>query len=253
MGLRINSETIDSLDVSFGIREVRWETETGFWLNGKNIKLKGVADHLEAGPVGAASPDELIRWKVQLLKEMGCNAIRCAHNPQVRRFYEICDEMGMLVMDEIFDGWKQKAAEDYGHQAFADWWERDLRAWLEAHRNHPSIIIWSLGNETRGDVGAELVRVCHELDPHRLTTSGHSGTGFMDVEGVNGSSEKMAFWQKLLASPREKPFVSTEAFAARRLPPFRFGKLLSAIVTSLLGKLRRCSIEWNHQRYRNRG
>lgn len=205
--LRVGNKVQDEHPTRFGIRSIRWDAKTGFWLNGKNVKLRGVCDHLECGPVGAASPDELIRWKLGLLKEMGCNAVRTAHNPQVPAFYDACDELGLLVMDEIFDGWMKKAAEDYGKQAFEQWWERDLRDWLVRDRNHPCVIIWSLGNETHGDVGADLVRVCHEVDPSRLTTSGHSGSDVMDVLGVNGHSEKMHFFD----TPPEKPFVSTEA------------------------------------------
>jgi len=202
-----DQSTIDEVSIRFGIRTIRWDRDTGFWLNEKNIKLLGVADHSEAGPIGAAYPDELLRWKIQQLKDMGCNAIRTAHNPQTPKFYDLCDEMGMLVMDEIFDGWQRKASEDYGKQAFAEWWERDLRAWLKRDRNHPSVIIWSVGNETRGEVAKELVRVCHEMDPTRLVTSGHSGSEHMDVEGVNGHSEEQQFFEK----QPEKPFVSTEA------------------------------------------
>lgn len=200
--------TGDEVLTRFGVRDIRWMTDTGFWLNGENIKLLGVADHLEAGPVGAAIPDELNRWKIQLLKDMGCNAIRVAHNPQVPAFYDLCDELGMLVMDEIFDGWSRKAKEDYGKQAFKEWWERDLRAWLKANRNHPSVIIWSLGNETGGQIAKSLVEVCHEMDPTRPTTSGHSGSNHMDVYGVNGGSESPEFFKKKRPS---KPFVSTEA------------------------------------------
>ena len=203
----VGRKAVDELNTNFGIRDIRWDKDTGFWLNGKNVKLKGVCEHLEGGPVGAAFPDDLIRWKLNLLKEMGCNAIRCAHNPQVPTFYDLCDEMGMLVMDEIFDGWKQKAPNDYGSQAFNEWWERDLRAWIKRDRNHPSVIIWSLGNETGGAVGSDLVRVCHEMDPTRLTTSGHSGSEAMDVFGVNGHSEKQHFYDH---AP-DKPFVATEA------------------------------------------
>jgi beta-galactosidase len=205
--LKIDGVSIDQRRTSFGVRTVRWDKDTGFWLNEKNIKLLGVADHLEAGPVGAAYPKELLRWKVQLLKDMGCNAIRTAHNPQVPDFYDICDELGMLVMDELFDGWLRKADQDYGKQAFDEWWERDLRTWLKANRNHPSIFIWSLGNETKGDIGAELVKACHELDPTRLTTSGWAGPDVVDVLGVNGHSERQHFFDH---AP-EKPFVSTEA------------------------------------------
>ena len=198
----------DEVTTRFGIRTLRWETDTGFWLNGRVVKLKGVADHSEAGPVGAAYPDELLRWKIQQLKDMGCNAIRTAHNPQTPVFYDLCDELGMLVMDEIFDGWKRKAAEDYGKQAFVEWWERDLRAWLKRDRNHPCIFVWSMGNETRGEVAPKLVKVCHEMDPTRLVTSGHSGSEHMDIEGVNGYSETMGFFK---THKPHKPFVSTEA------------------------------------------
>lgn len=198
----------DVVDTDFGIREIHWDAQTGFWLNGCNVKLRGVCEHLEGGPVGAAWPDELIRWKLQLLKNMGCNAIRTAHNPQVPRFYELCDKMGIIVMDEVFDGWRRKAVYDYGQQSFDQWWERDLRACLKRDRNHPSVVIWSVGNETSGKVAPDLVRVCHEMDPSRLVTSGYSAPAFMDVYGVNGDSEK----QKFFSSKRpDKPFIATEA------------------------------------------
>ena len=182
----VHGAATDTKRTKFGIRNIRWEPKTGFWLNGRVVKLLGVADHLEAGPIGMAYPDELLRWKLQLLKDMGCNAIRTAHNPQVPKFYELCDELGILVMDEIFDGWKRKAPFDYGQQAFAKWWQRDLDDWIVANRNHPCIVIWSLGNETHGKIGEQLVERCHGLDPTRPVTSGSSDTQFMDVEGVNG-------------------------------------------------------------------
>jgi len=213
----------DEVSTRFGIRTIRWEAETGFWLNGKVVKLKGVADHSEAGPVGAAYPDELLRWKLQQIKDMGCNSIRTAHNPQTPVFYDLCDEMGILVMDELFDGWMRKAPQDYGKQAFVEWWERDLRSWLRRDRNHPCVIVWSMGNETRGEVASELVRVCHEMDPTRLVTSGHAGSENMDIDGVNGMSETTRFFEnykhtKMSETTRffanhktTKPFVSTEA------------------------------------------
>lgn len=206
--IKSNLSTGDEVKTTFGVRKIEWKTDTGFWINGKNTKLLGVADHLEGGPVGAAYSDELIRWKIQQLKDMGCNAIRVAHNPQVPEFYKACDEMGMLIMDEIFDGWRRKANQDYGKQAFEKRWEMDLRTWLKANRNYPSVIIWSLGNETKGDVAKDLVAVCHELDPTRLTTSGHSGSEHMDVYGINGHSESPHFFK---THKPKKPFVATEA------------------------------------------
>lgn len=199
---------LDEVTTRFGIREIRWEAETGFWLNGRVLKLRGVADHLECGPVGAAVPESLLRWRLERLRAMGVNAIRTAHNPQVPRFYELCDEMGLIVMDEIFDGWSRKAPEDYGARFFDTHWEKDLRDWLRRDRNHPSIVIWSVGNETAGPVAADLVRVCHEMDPSRLVTSGHSGSEHMDVLGINGHSEKQSFFRTHVP---DRPFVATEA------------------------------------------
>lgn len=201
-------KVVDTVRTRFGLREIKWDTATGFWINGRNIKLLGVAEHLEGGPVGAAWSEPMIRWKLQLLKDMGCNAIRTAHNPQVPRFYELCDELGILVMDEIFDGWNQKAPEDYGKQAFAEWHRRDIHDWIRRDRNHPSIVIWSVGNETKGPEAADMVRLCHELDPTRLVTSGHSGSEHMDVFGVNGYSERKGFFTE---KRPDKPFVATEA------------------------------------------
>lgn len=204
-------ELIDQVSTSFGVRTISWEVETGFHLNGKQTKLLGVCEHYEGGPVGGAWPRPLLKWKLMKLKDMGVNAVRTAHNPAPPMFYELCDELGIMVMDEIFDGWSKKAPEDYGKQAFDDWWEKDLSEWIERNRNHPSIIIYSLGNETKGDIAAQLVAKCHELDPSRLVTSGHSGSDFMDVFGVNGHSEKMSFYENPEEHLKNKPFIATEA------------------------------------------
>lgn len=203
-----DGQVIDECRERFGFRTIEWKPETGFWLNGKQTKLRGVCEHLEGGPVGAAWTENLMRWKIKKLKEMGCNAIRTAHNPQLPMFYDICDELGILVMDEAFDGWRQKAKEDYGKQAFDSWWETDLRAMVRRDRNHPSVVIYSTGNETRGEVAKDLVRICHEEDPTRLVTSGHSASAEMDVFGVNGYSEKQSFI--LNYQPEGKAFVGTE-------------------------------------------
>ncbi|MDW7695773.1 DUF4982 domain-containing protein [Flammeovirgaceae bacterium SG7u.111] len=206
--LWVNNKLVDEVVTNYGIRKIEWKNETGFWLNGKNTKLLGVCEHYEGGPVGGAWTKPLLRWKLELLKKMGVNAIRTAHNPYPPMFYDLCDEMGLLVMDEIFDGWKRKAREDYGAQAFSSWWEADLTEWMKRNRNHPSIVIYSLGNETRGEIGEKLVAKCHEIDSTRLVTSGHSASQYMDVFGVNGGSEKQGFYTK---KRPDKPFVATEA------------------------------------------
>ncbi|CAH8296251.1 beta-galactosidase [Mariniflexile fucanivorans] len=206
--LKIKNKVIDEVESTLGIRSIAWKTDTGFWLNGKVTKLLGVSEHYEGGPLGGAWTKPLLRWKLGLLKDMGVNAIRTAHNPAPPMFYDLCDELGIMVMDEIFDGWSQKAKEDYGKQAFDAWWKQDMSEWLLRNRNHPSIIIYSVGNETRGEIGEELVALCHELDPTKPVTSGHSSSEFMDVFGVNGGSEKTGFFSE---KRPEKPFVSTEA------------------------------------------
>jgi len=198
----------DEITIPFGIRSIRWDKNTGFHLNGEVVKLKGVCEHLTGGPVGGAWPEPLIEWKLQLLKSMGCNAIRTSHNPQIPAFYDLCDQLGILVMDEIFDGWSKKADQDYGAHDFKDWWRKDLSAWIRRDRNHPSIIIWSVGNETHGPVAEDIVKLCHQLDPTRLVTSGASGSHAMDVLGVNGRSEGQKFFKE---GPFNKPFVATEA------------------------------------------
>lgn len=204
-------KVVDQVITNFGFKTVKWESKTGFWLNGKNVKLKGVCEHWEGGPVGGAWTKPLLRWKLQSLKDMGINAIRPSHNPTPPMFYDICDEIGLLVMDEIFDGWHKKAPQDYGKQAFNQWWKRDVTEWITRDRNHASIFVWSLGNETHSPIGPELVKYGKRLDPTRLFTSGAGNPEDMDIQGVNGGSETKSFINKKNKQELEKPFISTEA------------------------------------------
>ena len=201
-------KVIDEIETTFGFKTVEWKTESGFWLNGENVKLKGVCEHWEGGPVGGAWTKPMLRWKLQSLKDMGINAIRPSHNPTPPMFYDICDEIGLLVMDEIFDGWHKKAPQDYGKQAFDEWWQRDVKEWITRDRNHPSIFVWSLGNETHSDVAPEMVKFGKSLDPTRLFTSGAGNPEDMDIQGVNGGSETKSFIE---GKTFDKPFISTEA------------------------------------------
>ena len=201
-------KVIDEIETRFGFKTVKWETKTGFWLNGENVKLKGVCEHWEGGPVGGAWTKPMLRWKLQNLKDMGINAIRPSHNPTPPMFYDICDEIGLLVMDEIFDGWHKKAPQDYGKQAFNEWWKRDVKEWITRDRNHASIFVWSLGNETHSAIAPEMVEFGRNLDPTRLFTSGAGNPEDMDIEGVNGGSETKSFIE---SKTLEKPFISTEA------------------------------------------
>ena len=199
---------LDEIHTKFGIREIEWKTETGFYLNGENIKLKGVSEHYEGGPVGGAWTKPLLRWKINLLKSMGINAIRVTVKPFPPMFYDLCDEMGILLIDEIFDGWSKKALYDYGQQAFDEWWERDVEEWVTRDRNHPSIILWGVGNETDGEVAPRLVDLVHTLDSSRMVTSGTANPEDMDVIGINGGSERKTFFEN---ANFKKPFLSTEA------------------------------------------
>jgi beta-galactosidase len=192
-----DGEIVEQLETRFGVRDIEWVPETGMWLNGENIKLQGVCIHRDAGAFGAAVPDKILRFRVLQLQKMGINAIRTSHNPQTPKFYAMCDELGILVMNEIFDGWSQKAEHDYGAHHFNDWWYRDLTDWIKRDRNHPSVVLYSVGNETEGEIGKDLVARCRELDPTRPVTSGHSASEYMDIFGVNGHSEAKGFIENL--------------------------------------------------------
>lgn len=201
-------KVVDEVRTNFGFRTMDWKTETGFWLNGKNVKLKGVCEHWEGGPVAGAWTKPMLRWKLQLIKDMGMNAIRPSHNPCPPMFYDICDEIGLLVLDEVFDGWHKKAPFDYGKQAFDEWWQRDVTEWITRNRNHPSIFAYSLGNETHSDLAPELIEFCQQLDSTRLYTSGSGNSDDFPLIGINGGSENKTFIEN---ANFDRPFISTEA------------------------------------------
>lgn len=158
----------------FGVRWFRFDADKGFFLNGKNIKLKGVNLHQDAGSLGTAVPDMSYLRRLRILKEYGCNAIRCSHNPPSPEFLDICDSLGFVVIDEAFDKWKS----GYYAQYFDLWWQRDLGAMLLRDRNHPSVMVWSIGNETNEQNtgnGARVARMLqdyvHRVDPTRPVTA----------------------------------------------------------------------------------
>jgi len=138
---------VDSLSVKFGFRRIELDTDSGLFLNGKHRKLKGVCLHSDAGCLGTAFNKGAARRQLTIMKEMGVNAIRNSHNVQAPGFLDLCDEMGFLVMGEAFDQWRlQKTEYDYA-RFFDDWHEKDIASWIRRDRNHPSIILWSAGNE----------------------------------------------------------------------------------------------------------
>lgn len=199
----------DQIHTPFGIRSLEISAAKGFLLNGVSTKLKGVCNHHDAGPVGAAVPDKVLERRIRILKDMGCNAIRTAHNPQTPAFYDLCDRMGMMVMDEIFDGWKAKGEHDYGEQYFAYWWQRDVEDWIRRDRNHPCVVMWSIGNETGTTDIHNISGFIKTFDDTRPVTGGdvHSG---VDVSGFNGKAEVPGFLERFKAENPDQPIVLTE-------------------------------------------
>jgi beta-galactosidase len=175
----VSGALVDSERTAFGIRSIALDAEHGFRLNGVPIKLRGGCIHHDNGPLGAASYDRAEERKVELLKSAGFNALRCAHNPPAPALLDACDRLGMLVIDETFDCWRMgKSPNDY-HLHFEDWWQRDTEALVKRDRNHPSVVMWSIGNEVLeafGPDGAEWSRrqadYVRSLDGTRLVTSG---------------------------------------------------------------------------------
>ncbi len=140
-------KVVDSYDTPFGIRTFRFDAREGFFLNGEHVKINGVCMHHDLGCLGAAVNTRAIERQLEILKEMGCNGIRCSHNPPAPELLDLCDRMGFIVMDEAFDMWrKRKTSHDYSRY-FDEWHERDLTDLVVRDRNHPSVFMWSIGNE----------------------------------------------------------------------------------------------------------
>lgn len=233
--IEVDGEVVDEVATPLGIREFRFDADDGFFLNGKPMLIKGVCNHHDAGNLGAAVPRAVLERRLRLLKEIGVNAIRCSHNPMQDDLYELCDELGFLVMDEAFDEWeigKRKwvkgrnvgRAERFGYsEDFEEWAVRDLEAMVRRARSHPSVILYSIGNEidyptdpyvhpksrqvevfkdapdqpsmTRlAAVAPELIAAAKRMDPTRPVTMALSNApaanaiglaGMLDVAGYN--------------------------------------------------------------------
>ncbi|MBN2012116.1 DUF4982 domain-containing protein [candidate division KSB1 bacterium] len=172
------AKTVDSAQNTFGIRSIKFSSENGFQLNGETVKINGGCVHHDNGCLGAAAYDRAEERKVELLKSAGFNAVRTSHNPPSEAFLDACDRLGLMVIDESFDGWRtQKNTYDYARY-FDDWWRRDLESMVMRDRNHPSIIIWSVGNEIIERKQSEAVETAkmlidciHNLDATRPVTS----------------------------------------------------------------------------------
>ncbi len=196
--LRADDGTEDRDEVPFGIRTIAFSAEKGFLLNGVPLKLKGGCLHHDNGLLGAAAISRAEERKVELLKANGFNAVRCAHNPPSKAFLDACDQQGLAVIDEAFDQWqKPKNPDDY-HRFFAEDHKQALTAMIRSDRNHPSVILWSIGNEIpeRADsagveIARKLISVIRQLDPSRPVTA--AVNYFWDNPGKTWADSKAAF------------------------------------------------------------
>ena len=196
-----NGKELDNLSMRFGVRTVEVDSVRGFQLNGVSRKIQGVCLHHDLGPLGAAENKAALIRQIKQLKDMGCDAIRTSHNLPSQMQMDVCDSLGMMVMAESFDMWIYPKCKNGYARFFKDWSDKDIRTLVEANRNHPSIVMWSIGNEIpeqwsyEGRIIAEhLQNLCHKLDPTRPVTQGMDkaesalSSGFaqvMDIPGFN--------------------------------------------------------------------
>jgi beta-galactosidase len=217
----------DEYETPLGVRTVQF-AQTGFLLNGQPLRIQGVCQHHDLGALGAAVNTRAIERQLEILKAMGCNAIRTSHNPPAPELLDLCDKMGFLVLDEAFDMWqKKKNGQDY-HLDFKQWHQRDLEDQIRRDRNHPSVFLWSIGNEIREQFDSTGVRLTKELtatvkrlDPTRPVTSALteqepeknfiSKAGVLDVLSFN---YKHAEYPELPKRFPNQKFLATEIAAA---------------------------------------
>ena len=219
---------LDLKTVTTGLRTIRFDNEKGFFLNGQNIKMYGVCLHSDAGALGTAVPISVWEYRLQQLRKLGVNAIRMAHNPADPALMDLCDRMGFLVMAESFDTWNtpKNHAENGYNLYFDEWWEADTRAMVEQARNHPSVVIYSVGNEIRDNLnneqGFDKYRkqqdLVHSIDPTRPVTMalfrpGSSGVyrnGFAEMMDVVGQNYRVDELKAYHETHPEKAIIGTE-------------------------------------------
>jgi beta-galactosidase len=231
--IRKDGKAIDQVTTTFGIRSLQWSAEKGLLLNGKPIKLTGGSVHHDNGPLGAAAFDRAEERRVELLKAAGMNAVRTAHNPPSSAFLDACDRLGLLVLDEPFDVWQaHKVKFDYGSD-FDSWWKQDISSMVLRDRNHPSIVIWGIGNEIpelevdRGvALGKRLIDQVRALDNTRPLTLAFPGTttkptaeavfSQLDITGYNYNI--LPAYQKDHEQLPARMMLTTESWPAKVFP-----------------------------------
>lgn len=212
-------KVMDNDATVFGVKTIAYNVEDGFLVNGKKTIFKGICMHQDECPAGSAVYPDMLRRRLNMLKEMGCNAIRTTHHPFSPEFYDLCDEMGFMVMDECFDGWFQwkganKAEYDYGYY-FLEWWECDIEDFIRRDRNHPCIMMYSLGNEVWKWENHQYLQYCinkkfHELAPGIPTTQAWALGEYIDIAGFNANGETVGDLEKFHEAQPLKVSVGTE-------------------------------------------
>ena len=217
--LKKNNQLIDIFQTTFGIRTVEFTPDNGLLLNGERVRVQGVCNHHDLGLLGAAVNVRALERQIEILQEMGCNAIRTSHNPPAPELLDLCDRMGILVLDEAFDCWEMgKTPNDYS-TLFNQWHEKDIRALVQRDRNHPCVIAWSSGNEIQEQDNAELSQkltaIFHSEDPTRPVTAGCDNSqagfnGFQNSVDVFGYNYKPHLYTQFHEANPEKPLWGTE-------------------------------------------
>ncbi len=222
--LSVDGRQLDNYDTRFGIRSIEYIPEKGFFLNGELTKFQGVCNHHDLGPLGAAVNRSALRHQIELLKDMGVNAIRTSHNMPAPELVELCDEMGMMLMVEPFDDWgfRPKSPNGYG-SVFKDWAAKDVTNMVEHYRNSPAVVMWSTGNEVPSQWGPngvqELVMLqdlIHDLDPTRPCTNGMDqiravlDNGFAAALDIPGFNYKPQYYDDAYAKLPQKLILGSE-------------------------------------------
>jgi beta-galactosidase len=263
------NKVIDEFQSSFGIRTLEYSAVSGFSLNGKRVKMNGVCLHHDGGCVGAAVPIKIWEERLKILRDMGCNAIRTSHNPVAPEFLDLCDKMGFLVMDEAFDAWESgKVKNDY-HLYFDEWAQTDVKDQVHRDRNHPSVVLWSAGNEIPDqtkDKGVELMKALittfHAEDPTRPVTTanddiaadnGSTKLEYMQAEDIVGYNyvdrwheRRELFYSIDHADHPKWMMIGTEDDAVRNAAEYSLGMVKGVVRPNYLGGMIRAEQLWKY-------
>jgi len=229
--LKIDGKEVDEQTTPLGIRTLKFDADNGFFLNGRHVKIYGVCNHHDLGPLGTAFNLRAAERQLEILREMGCNAVRTSHNVPAPGLLDLCDKMGFLVMDELFDMWKLPKGEHnegYTPKYWDDWWRKDVENFVKRDRNHPSVIMWSSGNEIpeqNQEDGAELCAAItqefHKYDSTRPVTAGFNKNyksvdnglvDAVDIAGWNYGTKNGDWYNEFHNRPeyKDKPQIATE-------------------------------------------